>query len=372
MCCGSITLPHTVCHPLQVDLVSGVQLREVEAVVRGINSAAAIHHTTRSALSDLGVLLGRRAYRMRRMGAPQADSEGVQAGMQPQGPVPAPGNASAGTCAAGEGATGPDPLQWLGGAADGAQCATCDMHQAAGTHSTPGQQQDHIHAGDGQQPHHHHHQHEVQQGSSACSVHDSSVHTITLRVPSGAGLDLGRFRAWVEELLWDRESSTAGSADAKGSAPEAAHPNAAAAAGAAEEAAAAEAALAGEVPGASPAAQSSEGAAAAVSSEHGTQAQPRPDVLRMKGLLHVAGSAQVHLFQAVYETYDVAPGPEWAELLQRQRAQGGVQYSGRETRIVVIGRYLDGAAMQQQLGACCIDPQSMGLHTSPAVNAGAA
>lgn len=70
------------------------------------------------------------------------------------------------------------------------------------------------------------------------------------------------------------------------------------------------------------------------------RAAGRPDVLRLKAVLHVAGSGRMHMLQAVYETYDVMEGPEWHE--------GTV----RESRFVVIGRHLQRAELQHRLEAC--------------------
>lgn len=62
-----------------------------------------------------------------------------------------------------------------------------------------------------------------------------------------------------------------------------------------------------------------------------------PDVLRLKGVLNVAGSDKMHMLQAVYELYDVVEGPAW---------QPGMN---RDSRLVVIGRRLDQQQLQQQL-----------------------
>jgi G3E family GTPase len=74
-----------------------------------------------------------------------------------------------------------------------------------------------------------------------------------------------------------------------------------------------------------------------------------PQVLRMKGLLDVAGSDCVHLFQAVYDLYDIAPGASWHQFLQQQQQQG----AGRLSRLVLIGRGLDQAALQAAFEQCC-------------------
>jgi G3E family GTPase len=61
-------------------------------------------------------------------------------------------------------------------------------------------------------------------------------------------------------------------------------------------------------------------------------------------VLSVAGDARAHMLQAVYETYDIVPGPLWGADC------GGA--GARQTRLVVIGRRLDAAALQAQLERC--------------------
>jgi G3E family GTPase len=79
----------------------------------------------------------------------------------------------------------------------------------------------------------------------------------------------------------------------------------------------------------------------------------------MKGLLNVSGSDRVHMFQAVYDLYDIAPGVTWELFLQQQQQQqqgaGGVSGSGDErlSRLVLIGRALDQAALQAAFEQCC-------------------
>jgi G3E family GTPase len=78
----------------------------------------------------------------------------------------------------------------------------------------------------------------------------------------------------------------------------------------------------------------------------------------MKGLLNVSGSDRVHMFQAVYDLYDVAPGVSWEQFLQQQQQQqgsGGVAGSAddRLSRLVLIGRALDQAALQAAFDQCC-------------------
>lgn len=63
------------------------------------------------------------------------------------------------------------------------------------------------------------------------------------------------------------------------------------------------------------------------------------DVFRMKGFLNVAGSSHAHILQAVQELYDIVELDE--ELAQDAR-----------TRIVVIGKRLDRAALESRFKRC--------------------
>jgi G3E family GTPase len=67
----------------------------------------------------------------------------------------------------------------------------------------------------------------------------------------------------------------------------------------------------------------------------------------MKGLLNIAGSEAVHMFQAVYDLYDVVQGTTWQQFIQQQQQQQ------RLSRLVVIGRFLDAAQLQAELDGCC-------------------
>lgn len=66
----------------------------------------------------------------------------------------------------------------------------------------------------------------------------------------------------------------------------------------------------------------------------------RPDVLRVKALLWVAGSARKHICQGVHDIYDVVEGPAWAP--------GERRYS----KLVFIGRRLRRTALEERLAAC--------------------
>ena len=65
------------------------------------------------------------------------------------------------------------------------------------------------------------------------------------------------------------------------------------------------------------------------------------EVLRMKGLLHVAGSDRQHVLQAVGQLYEVTPGARW-------RPDGGE----RASKVVVIGKGLQAELLQAQIAAC--------------------
>ena len=60
----------------------------------------------------------------------------------------------------------------------------------------------------------------------------------------------------------------------------------------------------------------------------------------MKGLLHVTGSDRQHVLQAVGKLYEVTPGARWP-------AEGG-----RISRVVTIGKGLQGELLQSQMAAC--------------------
>ena len=71
----------------------------------------------------------------------------------------------------------------------------------------------------------------------------------------------------------------------------------------------------------------------------------KEDIYRMKGVLQIQDSDQQHVLQAVHELYDVVPGPQWTETLQR------------ESRVVVIGRNLDHDALLSSFRSCCSKQQ---------------
>lgn len=74
----------------------------------------------------------------------------------------------------------------------------------------------------------------------------------------------------------------------------------------------------------------------------------RPDVLRVKGLLWVAGSAggSKHICQGVFDIYDVVEGPAW------------LPGEGRYSKLVLIGRRLDRHALQRQLEGCLAEEEA--------------
>jgi G3E family GTPase len=131
-------------------------------------------------------------------------------------------------------------------------------------------------------PHHHHH-------SDSSGQHDGRVGTVTVLLPPGRAVDLPRLRRWLDELLWEQDGGRDGAA----------------------------------------ADDSTAGRAAAV-----------PEIFRIKGLLHVAGSDSKHVLQGVHEIYDVVEGPHWAPGEQRC------------CKLVFIGRQLNREALQQGVESC--------------------
>lgn len=147
--------------------------------------------------------------------------------------------------------------------------------------------------------------------------HHHQVGTVTLF--ADAPLSLLRLRHWLDELLWE-----GGGAD----------PDSSAAASIPPVDAAPMAAAAQALPRAA-------GAAAVVAAELAAAPEPAaPDIMRVKGLLHVADSCHKLVLQGVHELYDVVEGSAWAEGEQRR------------TKLVFIGRRLDASALRAGLNAC--------------------
>ena len=65
------------------------------------------------------------------------------------------------------------------------------------------------------------------------------------------------------------------------------------------------------------------------------------EILRIKGLIAVAGDPRLHVLQAVGSTYDIMPGQPWPA------------GSDRTTRIVVIGADLRPDLLRAQMTSCC-------------------
>jgi G3E family GTPase len=185
--------------------------------------------------------------------------------------------------------------------------------------------------------HHHHHHHENDQSDCAaagCShpshshVHDLGVRTVTLHVHHP--LDLLKLRHWLDELLWEQDtysSLTAGNAAAAG------------AGFGARRGVETTSCIDKDAVSVTPSASASSSASAALSA---CQTQtPAPDIFRVKGLFWVAGSANKWVLQAVHELYDVTEGPAW---------EAG---STCRSKLVFIGRHLDGERLQRELEKCC-------------------
>jgi G3E family GTPase len=163
-------------------------------------------------------------------------------------------------------------------------------------------------------PHHHHHHHHHHHG------HPDDVRTVRLRL-TGQALDHDRVRAWLEALLW-------------------------------------------RDPGGAPVEAAEAGA------DTNACRPPSPDVLRLKGVLNLAGelaAGRPALVQGVGETYELVAGegdaPPWADVLaawaRAEEARGGGEGGkssndplGPETRLVLIGRHLDEAELLRGLEAC--------------------
>lgn len=328
---------------MQMDLVDDSQAAAVEVQLRSINSTAHIIRTTRSRV-PLAELLSRGAYRLRLLdNTPQQQQHPPSQQQQRQPGLPTAAATVPPTTAAQPAShPGPrqqlpavqEPLAWLGDRiAQAASTCTAAGCEAIGSDSTSGPSSTQCsNPGCSNPEHHHHHDPAVAPGS--CQAHDAAVRTIALR--STWPVDMGRFRAWVEHLLWEQQQQP-------GAAGPATPATGAAAAVQAADSTAPAAATGASAPVAAGAASSAATASAAAA------VAAVPQLLRMKGLLDVAGSDCVHLFQAVYDLYDVAPGASWQQFLQQQQQQG----AGRLSRLVLIGRGLDQAALQAAFEQCC-------------------
>ena len=164
--------------------------------------------------------------------------------------------------------------------------------------------------------HEHNHRHSCEHGdggdaAAGCShrshahSHDPAIRTVTLHVHKP--LILQKLRHWLDELLWEGEPTIK------------------------------------------------------IKSEN-----TAADIFRVKGLLHVAGSPFKWVLQAVHELYDVTQGPEWANgsssssgapLDTTKSTTDSVlkEQKSRSSKIVFIGRHLDGEKLQEGLGKCCVE-----------------
>ncbi|KIY96934.1 COBW domain-containing protein 2 [Monoraphidium neglectum] len=320
----------------KIDLVSQQHLAAAEARLAGINATARLVRCARSAV-DPAILFGCGGYRLRdASGAPLLARPGGWASGGGGG-----GGADLASLAAGWGAA-------AAGAAGGG-CAGESCSDPSHDHSRRG----HGHGHDGNQG--------ADGGAAAaapCASHDASIRTVALRCE--APVALGAFTAWVEGLLWAR-GGAAGGGDGGGAEGDGD--------GGEQQRGEGDRGHGQQRP--SEAADSSGGGG-------GGGGGGGPEVLRLKGLVDVAGSANAHMVQAVYEVYDIVEGPQWSRMEQqwaedarlRQEEQrrrpgpvgggggggGGGGSSGRivgrATRLVVIGRRLDQAALQCALEAC--------------------
>jgi G3E family GTPase len=299
-----------------MDLLEPPAAAAVEARLRSINSTAHIIRTTRSKV-DLALLLNRGAYRLRLLdNSTQQQPQQQQAAASATAAQALPTTAPQQLAAAGStqqqqqqqvlpGAL-QQPLAWLGD-----RIAQAAAAGAAGD-GAPADLGHHSCCDDGCT--HPEHQHGATEGGSssssgACLAHDAAVRTLALR--SGRPVELGSFRTWVEQLLWEQQPAGETSAPAAG--------------------------------------------AGGAVSQAGAAVPAVPQLLRMKGLLNVDGSDRVHLFQAVYDLYDIAPGATWQQFQQQQQQQQGCEGAAadRLSRLVLIGRGLDQQALQSAFEQCC-------------------
>lgn len=201
----------------------------------------------------LELLLGRNAYRLRNeRGLPLAAAEAA-AGSATAGAGDIGAQAAAGGALAAAEA-------WLGSAGE----------EAAGGECPPGcTEHDHGHQGHSHHHHHHsgHHHLQGHQGGGATlgSWHDGRITTVSLRL-QGSCLDLQRFTIWVESLLWGPAGHATTEAAGSSGTPK------------------------GSSSGGDGAGESTGGGGSA-------QVQAPAEVLRMKGVLAVAGSSRMHMVQ---------------------------------------------------------------------------
>ncbi|KAI8470049.1 MAG: CobW/HypB/UreG, nucleotide-binding domain-containing protein [Monoraphidium minutum] len=302
----------------KVDLVSEEHLRQTEVRLRAINAAARLVRCERAAV-DPAALFGTGGYRLR-------DASGA--------PLLARGG--------GGGGEGPLPGFEAAAAAGGSESAACSAVGCA----------------DPSHGHGHGHEHHGGGGSAApCASHDDSIRTVVLRCE--APLPMARFTSWLEGLLW----AGCGGGGGGGGGEQGGH-----------GAGGGEASSGGQVGGGGGGSEAGSGGGG-------------PEVLRLKGLVDVAGSENAHMVQAVYEVYDVVAGPPWARLQeqwadeardraaqqqrQQQQEQQPVAAAGRATRLVVIGRRLDRAALQRGLEAAAAAGADAGADARAGADAGA-
>ena len=191
--------------------------------------------------------------------------------------------------------------------------------------------------------HHHHHDAGTDCTASRCShpshvhAHDPKVRTVTLHVHRP--LNLLKLRHWLDELLWEQDAAAAATRE------NAAEKSSVTNHGISSSNAGAE--IMGddsnEGAGNASAASAGEGQISFSSSIPVSVSKPAPDIFRVKGLFWVAGSSNKWVLQAVHELYDVTEGPAW---------EAG---SPGRSKLVFIGRHLDGDRLQRELEKCCGD-----------------
>jgi hypothetical protein len=238
---------------VKIDLVSEQHLEAAESRLRAINGAADLVRCARAAV-DPALLFGRGGYRLR-----DASGAPLLAG-------PGPG-ASAGLRV--KGLALDERLLREGSAAGPSGAAVCSAEGCDDPSHGHGHPRG---SGDG--------------SAAACAAHDASIRTVALRceVP----LSAGKFTAWVEGLLWEGHVPAQHAAAATGQQQ----------GGGGSGAGRGAAAEAQQISGVG---QAAAGAPATA------RGGPEGEVLRLKGLVDVAGSNNAHMVQVTWAGSGRAP-----------------------------------------------------------------
>ena len=286
----------------KVDAVGGAAaLQDVMDSVTAVSPTCRLIPTTRC-VTDVGTLLGLRAYEMRDV-LPRLPEEG------------------------GTGSRSLSTVQLE-------QCTQCPP---------PPLPHD---CGAGSDAHHHHHHPQVEGGGGGGThAHDPSVRSVLLstRLP----VDLDRFRVWVGTLLWEAVTTGAADAPIEGGGGDDDNDD--------DDDSGPPLLLEGGDDRPAPKALS-----ALASEPRGTATPaPPPVVFRGKGVLYAhadgagaSGAAVVRrfIFQSVFTLFDV----ELASGDAAAPGADGPHGAAGESRVLLIGRGLDKEALQRALEACCV------------------